>query len=193
MNERQTKIIRTLLLNSNEAHRVQQLADDLHCSEKTVRNDLKIIQEFLDLNSHASINRRPGVGLQLVIEEEEKKQLFNLLNRSEAGTEQDRILEIAYQLLVENKPMTLQAMAGQYYATLSEIRNDLVAINKWVQSFDLAVVSKQRLGSTIMGKKSINGMRLLIYQNLPPKKHTRIRTSCNCSRTMRLTLSDSRS
>ncbi|KHE73029.1 BglG family transcription antiterminator [Halobacillus sp. BBL2006] len=153
MNERQTKMMRTLLLHSNEAVRVQQLADDLQCSEKTVRNDLKIIQEFLELKSKATLQRKPGVGLQLIVDEEEKKRIFNFLYQSEWSTEQDRILEIAYHLLVENNPLTLQGMADQYYATSTEIRSDLLKINKWVKTFGLNVVSKQRLGSSILGKE----------------------------------------
>jgi activator of the mannose operon (transcriptional antiterminator) len=154
VNERQTKMMRTLLLHSNEAVRVQQLADDLQCSEKTVRNDLKTIQKFLELKSNkATLNRKPGVGLQLLVDEEEKKRIFNFLYQSERSTEKDRILEITYHLLVENKPLTLQGMADQYYATATEIRSDLLKINKWVKTFGLSVVSKQRLGSIILGKE----------------------------------------
>ncbi|ARI76446.1 BglG family transcription antiterminator [Halobacillus mangrovi] len=151
MNERQTNLIQKLLFHEAEPLRVQQLADELDCSEKTVRNDLKIIEKFLREYSSANLIRKPGIGVQLSIDEVEKKKIFNILYQSEGNTEQDRLIEIGYRLLVENKPLTLQNLTEHYFATPSEIRNDLLMISKWLHSFDLEVVSKQRLGSVVKG------------------------------------------
>ncbi|MDQ0492378.1 PTS transporter subunit EIIC [Paenibacillus brasilensis] len=51
MNKRQTEIFRKLLTESNRLWLVQDLADQTDCSEKTIRNDLKVIEEYIAKHS----------------------------------------------------------------------------------------------------------------------------------------------
>ncbi|SFF57014.1 activator of the mannose operon, transcriptional antiterminator [Halobacillus alkaliphilus] len=153
MNKRQTKLIQKLLLHTTESIRVQYLADELDCSEKTIRNDLKVIEQFLSVHGNAELSRKPGIGLHISISEEDKRKVFHELYRFDWNNEHDRLLEIGYRLLVEEKPLTLQGLADSYFATPAEIRNDMVTLSKWLYSFGLEIISKQRLGSTIQGKE----------------------------------------
>ena len=47
MNNRQKEIFRNLLMEPNRLWLVQDLADQTECSEKTIRNDLKVIEEHI--------------------------------------------------------------------------------------------------------------------------------------------------
>lgn len=60
MNKRQQEILQFLLSESNEYLLVQELADRIGCSEKTIRNDLKVIEEYVEKHSDALLIRRPG-------------------------------------------------------------------------------------------------------------------------------------
>ncbi|MBP1970484.1 activator of the mannose operon (transcriptional antiterminator) [Virgibacillus natechei] len=153
MNNRQKELLHILLTDSEEALPVQTqtLADKLRCSEKTVRNDLKHIEEFLLAYPSAHLVRKPGIGIYMEIDEEEQLLLFHHLFQMEPKTDEERVIEIAYQLLTNNKPVTLQELATKYYINKATIRKDLENIADWLDRFDLTLVSKQRLGNVVTG------------------------------------------
>lgn len=151
MNDRQKKLVHILLVDPNVALLVQDLSKRLGCSEKTVRNDLNHIEDFLKLYRSASLIRKPGLGVYLEIDSSERSQLFQLLLSNESKSEEERLIEIAYQLLVSDKPISLQRFADQYYIHKTAIKKDLEIIMKWLDRFDLALVSKQRLGNRLTG------------------------------------------
>ncbi|MFC7062191.1 BglG family transcription antiterminator [Halobacillus seohaensis] len=153
MNERQTELLQKLLVHKNGVFRVQTLADDLNCSEKTLRNDLEIIEQFLQKESTAQLVRKPGKGIFLSAEGEEKSRLFHLLYQPEMKSDQDRILELTYRMLVEEKALTMNELAKGYFTTKPTIRNDLDVISRWLESYGLQLISKQRLGSKVIGNE----------------------------------------
>ncbi|MGP4060658.1 BglG family transcription antiterminator [Halobacillus sp. H74] len=153
MNDRQTELLHKLLVHKDEVFRVQSLADELECSEKTLRNDLKLLEQFLQTESAAYLVRKPGIGISLVAPEEEKAKLFNRLYQTEKKTDQDRKLELAYRMLVEEKAFSLNELAADYYTTIPMIKNDLDVIRQWLESYHLQIISKQRLGSKITGEE----------------------------------------
>lgn len=59
MNNRQKEIFRNLLMEPNRLWLVQDLADQTECSEKTIRNDLKVIDEYIVKHSSGNLVKRP--------------------------------------------------------------------------------------------------------------------------------------
>lgn len=157
MNTRQKEVLFLLLSEPNDYLLVQGLADQVNCSEKTIRNDFKIIEEHLANYSSAILVRKPGLGVYLEIEEYEKVDLFNKLycinNRTKYESDEERILQIAYNLLMNVKAVTAQDMASQHFVNRTTIKKDLDRIEKWLHHFDLTVVSKQRVGLIIEGNE----------------------------------------
>ncbi|KZE71259.1 PTS sugar transporter subunit IIA [Paenibacillus jamilae] len=155
MNQRQVEVFRKLLTESNRLWLVQDLADQTDCSEKTIRNDLKVIEEYLVKHSHANLVRRPGRGIYLEISEAEQADLFHRLyagdRTAQHESDEERMLHLAYRLLMDAKPVTIQDLASQYYVNKTVIRRDMEKIDDWLHSFDLALVTKQRVGLTIQG------------------------------------------
>lgn len=153
MNDRQMKLLRILLTVRNESLLVQDLAKKLQCSEKTVRNDFIPVEEFIKRYSDASFIRKPGVGVYLEIDLKERSQLFHLLQTKESKSDDERTMEIAYQLLVSNKPIRLQQFADQYYIHKTAIKNDIKKMERWLKEYDLRLISKQRVGNQISGSE----------------------------------------
>lgn len=155
MNKRQVEIFRKLLTESNRLWLVQDLADQTDCSEKTIRNDLKVIEEYLVKHSNANLVRRPGRGIYLEISEAEQADLFHRLyagdSTAQHESDEERVLHLAYRLLMDAKPVTIQDLASQYYVNKTVIRRDMEKIDDWLHSFDLALITKQRVGLTIQG------------------------------------------
>ncbi len=126
MNTRQREILFLLLSEPNENFLVQGLADQVNCSEKTVRNDFKTIEEYLANYSSAILVRKPGLGVYLEIDEYEKIDLFNkfysINNRTKYESDEERILQIAYNLLMNVKAVTAQEMASQHFVSRTTIK-----------------------------------------------------------------------
>ncbi|MEH6932094.1 BglG family transcription antiterminator [Bacillus sp. JJ783] len=157
MNKRQQEILQVLLSEPNEYLLVQELADRVGCSEKTIRNDFKVIEEYLERYSDAILIRKPGLGVYLEIKDYDKSNLFNRLYavRQDISYESDeeRLLQIAYSLLMSVKTVTVQELAMRYFVNRATIKKDLDKIEKWFEELELELISKQRVGLTVEGEE----------------------------------------
>lgn len=153
MNNRQKELLRILLVHEDGALHIRDLSERLDCAEKTVRNDLDRLEEFLLAHSSAALIRKPGFGISIDIDEEERSKLLQSLFSSEPKTNEERLVEMAYQLLTSNKAITSQYWADRYYVPKAAIKKDIETIATWLQRYELELVSKQRLGNLIQGQE----------------------------------------
>ncbi len=153
MNNRQKELLRILLVHEEGALNIKDLSERLDCSEKTVRNDLDRLEEFLLDYSSASLIRKPGFGIGIEIAEVDRSNLLQDLLTNEPKTNEERLCEIAYQLLTSNKAITLQYLADRYYVPRAAIKKDIEAITDWLLRFELELLTKQRLGNVIQGSE----------------------------------------
>lgn len=155
MNKRQQEILQVLLSESNEYLLVQELADRIGCSEKTIRNDFKMVEEYLEKYSDALLIRKPGLGVCLEIKDYDKASLFNRLYavRQDVSyvSDEERVLQIAYSLLMNVKAVTVQELAEQYFVNRATVKKDLNRIEKWLEELGLELILKQRVGLTVEG------------------------------------------
>ncbi|NPC92959.1 BglG family transcription antiterminator [Bacillus sp. WMMC1349] len=157
MNERQKDILYLLLSEPDDYLLVQDFADKVKCSEKTIRNDLKVIEDYITEHSDAELIRKPGLGVYLNIEEHEKmfflQQLYSEHHQITDETDEKRVLQIAYHLLMNDKPVTAKEIAEKHYLNKAAIKKDLTQIEEWLKQYQLTLVSKQRLGLMITGSE----------------------------------------
>src|SRR5699024_11769739 len=66
---------------------------------------------------------------------------------------EERLLEIAHHLLVSKQPMTLQTFANTYFVDRSVIKRDFEALEKWLHTFNLSLISKRGTGNSITGSE----------------------------------------
>ncbi|WAA08898.1 BglG family transcription antiterminator [Fervidibacillus albus] len=153
MNRRQKELLKIFALSKDQIFRVQQLAAQLDCGEKTVRNDLDKVKHYLQKFPSAKLIRTPGVGISLQLNEEDRLTILQemLAKREDVKTDEEIKVEIAYQLLSTNKPLTLQQLADRYYVPKARIKHDLDAIALWLEKYELEMISKPRLGHVIQG------------------------------------------
>ncbi|WP_324656066.1 BglG family transcription antiterminator [Bacillus cereus] len=153
MNKRQQEILQVLLSESNEYLLVKELADRVECSEKTIRNDFKVIEGYLEKYSDALLIRRPGLGVCLEIKDYDKSSLFNKLYavKQDVGyaSDEERVLQIAYSLLMNVKPVTVKELAEQYFVNRATVKKDLDRIETWLEELGLDLIVKQRIGLTV--------------------------------------------
>ncbi|WP_270406136.1 BglG family transcription antiterminator [Paenibacillus timonensis] len=157
MNNRQKDILHMLLTETRPHLVVRDIALQFGCSERTIRNDLDEIDRYLTETSNARLVRKPGFGVTLDMTELDKSEIASRLLRpakhKEQETEEERLVAVAYQLLMETKPITIQELADKHYTSKTVIKKDLDTLREWLEKRDLAVVSKQKVGVLVDGKE----------------------------------------
>lgn len=158
MKERQKNILQQLMNHIPEYHTIAALAEKQHCSSRTIRNDLKTIEEMLaEQNIDLSIEKQPGLGIRLHGSAKEVEKLMRYLYDSFPTSEEEntfmRQQKIFYDLLMENQPITLQELSNRYYVNRSIIKEDLIQLKKTAEECHLDLETKQNFGTIIIGKE----------------------------------------
>ncbi|MEQ6388081.1 PRD domain-containing protein [Bacillaceae bacterium S4-13-58] len=154
MNERQKKILQLFLLSPKQNFLVQDIADYIQVSEKTIRNDFKEIDEWLKDNSTASLVRKRSKGVYTELTEEERKRLMNELNIVDLMEEsfgEEKLLEILMLILNKNKTFTIQELAERCFVSKTVIKKDLRTIEQFLIPFRLKITIKKKIGILVEG------------------------------------------
>lgn len=151
LNTRQKDLLRTLVIKNGQIVNLVDLAEQLDCAEKTVRNDLKRIEEWLADYPSANLKRQPGIGITLELTESDRSAIFQKLVSYEQKSEEDRFFEIAYLLLVSSKAITLEELSKRYYVSKTIVKKELETIAKWLEGYNLELISKPRVGNIVHG------------------------------------------
>ncbi|CAM4119161.1 BglG family transcription antiterminator [Lederbergia lenta] len=154
MNVRQFELIKILLTSTERYALVDQLAEKVGCSEKTVRNDLKDITDFFVAYSNIRLHRKPGRGIFLQGTEVDRQQVLDLLQAKWEKSSEERIFDIAYELLTAQHPLTLQQFADKHFTNKTTVKKDLDIIADWLLAFEINLYSKQKVGVFLDGAET---------------------------------------
>jgi activator of the mannose operon, transcriptional antiterminator len=157
MNARQTSILKLLLENHSNYLSSQQIADQLNCSEKTVRNDSKVLDEWLSQHSQATLSRKTNGGFHLEISETERNKLLSSLFNVQPSTnqfeEKERLVRILQLLLIEKNPLTIQKLSELFYVNKAVIKKDIEKIETFLARNNLSLTTKRKLGIEVEGNE----------------------------------------
>lgn len=132
MNVRQGALLQELL-EASEFQTCDQFANRLGCSEKTVRNDVKVIGAFLEYEGFSSrIVSRRGAGIRLVMTQGEANRLVRMLEESEFSM-QPRFERLCQELVVfacAPGTHTAESLARRLYTNKQQVQADM----RWWQS-----------------------------------------------------------
>ena len=153
---RQKEII-IYLINQNDYSPVKYIADIIKVSEKTVYRELKIIEEYLK-EKYIKMEKRPGIGIKLLITKEQKMKLnFELHLNKEKVVEhmsiESRRLKIFSELLSNSpKRYSIQSLSDKYYISRASIVNDLKDIESRIKPYNLQLEKSQH-GTKLIGSE----------------------------------------
>ncbi|WP_248251447.1 BglG family transcription antiterminator [Fictibacillus marinisediminis] len=156
MIERQNRLL-SFLLKSGGSVSVDDIAAELDCSEKTIRNDCKVIDQWLKQASDVRLIRRRGVGVYLEGTASAISNLMDISKKEQAAdtvmADSIRRMSIVRQLLLKNKDSTLQELAEKYYVSKTVVRHDIKQMGDWLKSFNLEMQLKQKVGLRVDGNE----------------------------------------
>lgn len=115
---RQKKLLK-IFRYSSDYLTVKYLAENLNVSERTIHNDLKVLEEKGNI-----FEKKPGIGIRLLSTSEEDEENI------EQYSPEYRRNRIIKELLFEGKKMTYQSMAEKFIVSVSSIIADLEYLKK---------------------------------------------------------------
>lgn len=155
-NERCVQILETLL-STMKPVTTKTLSLQLKVSNKTVRNDLLKIEEFLSEHNYGKLEKKPRIGIWIDATEEGKFFLKDLLNKQKAYnnpfTSEERHLHIIKSLLQANDAIKMQVLANELYVSRVTVHKDLKDVEEWLNKYNLKLKRRQNYGIEIIGNE----------------------------------------
>ncbi|WP_228409502.1 BglG family transcription antiterminator [Radiobacillus deserti] len=150
---RERKILEFLLENDREVT-IQEVAEHLDVSTRTIHRDLKDVGDLL-VDFNLTLNKKSGVGISLEGEKEQKEQLEVALfqvNHTDY-TPEERQAIVMSALLESHEPIKLFTLASELQVTIATVSNDLDKIADRLDDFDLSLIRRRGYGVRVDGKE----------------------------------------
>ena len=151
MTAREQKLMK-YLLHQNRYVKVNEIADYIEVSTRTIHRELKAVKSVLDKYS-LQLDKQPGKGLKLVGAYGDKQRLLEDLSRDShvEYSADERKLLILCAMLEAGEPIKLYTIANDLQVTTATISNDLDELEKWIAPFGLSLIRKRGYGIELRG------------------------------------------
>lgn len=154
MNNRVMKIV-DVLLKEDSYITIDKISETLNVSNKTIRNDLQIVEEYLNENNLQLI-KKTGVGI--CIEGSIKDKLLVMQTVKEKNktladfSPQARQIYIGMQLCIFDN-CRIYELSKQLYVSRATIHKDIIALTTNLDTFKISIIRKNNNGITMVGKE----------------------------------------
>lgn len=174
LTDRQIKCMQ-LLLEEHQYRPAGYFSQKLHVSEKTLLQDLKILQKYLN-QFGIILERKTGRGIFLNKEARHHRELLNDLERQQNMGKPVSVTlrrwEILRRLLMNPEERTsIQKLSEEFYVSRASVVNDFRYIENWIQPYELHLV-KGTDGHHIAGGEDAirRAIAALMNEYQPPEK-----------------------
>ena len=154
-NKRILELIRIPLQQSGYIT-IQNVSTLLQVSNKTIRNDLNIVAEFL--NEHAlSLCRKTGVGIYINGSEEAKLTLLNSISTRTSQvvsySPKARKNYIGLRLITCAENCRIYELASELFVSRATIHKDISALSTQFATYNIHIIRKNNHGINLFGKE----------------------------------------
>ena len=170
LSDRCISIFRTIY--ENELTPIDFLTETFHVSDRTVRNDIVVINDYLaKFQSEILLQRNKGYFIE---NKEVLRPIYDSLIRNSqtnvsTETLENRIFLTTVFLLNANTYVSMDDLCAYIYVSSSTMVTYLNTIKKQMQPFYIKIVSKSNLGYKIVGTEQ--DIRSYIFEVLVSKNH----------------------
>lgn len=142
-----------ILINSKDFITMDNIAEQLNVSNKSVRNDLKKIEEVLK-DSKLLLEKKPRCGVRLLGSEKDRiNYLSNLkgMRNIEPYSPEARKKYILKRLFMDDHSVTMRELAEELFVSRVTIFKDLDGVEQWLSEQNLQLKKKPNYGIEIVG------------------------------------------
>lgn len=154
MNQRSTKIVQLLSKEKDEIT-VSGFAEYFQVSQKTIRNDMKEINEILEKNKRGIIDIKSGGIVSIPADFKDSLSLLLEGNFYNYKLSKEERKKVASAIIVNSADyITLASIADRLNVSRATVINDLKEIKKFIRQGNLEVISHANKGLRIDGLES---------------------------------------
>ncbi len=169
INKRVLKIVE-VLLNQKSYITIDKISEQLSVSNKTIRNDLLLVDEWLKDNQLKLI-KKTGIGVCIEGSHDQKLRILETVRRKNTSVIEHspaaRKTFIGMQLMIFDN-CRIYELSEQLYVSRATIHKDLLSLSKTMELFDITLHRKNNNGISIEGKeKNIRNflLKLMLEDN----------------------------
>lgn len=166
MNKRQEELL-TILIAEDDYISVEDITSRLRCSERTIRNYIKDINNWLSTFSNIFINRKSNLGIKLIDEKKEKNILNQKLRIEIKRVNSDiyKQVEILNLLLISNKAkVNISDICNILYINKNISREEINKLANSFKEYDLDLIIKKNSGIVINGDEK--NIRIMLVDHI---------------------------
>ncbi len=153
---KETQIFQFLMEHKDRFVTSKELAEYLSCSDRTVRNYLKLIDQTLDVQGVQLLSKQ-GQGYRIVFESQEAYRQFCLTygigETFSSPQGEDRLAFILNKLLFEQLALRFDDLADELYVSRSTLSHDFKKIRHLLADYQLTIESRANKGVYVAGKE----------------------------------------
>lgn len=159
LNIKEKDILQFLIKNKERFVTSKELAEYLSCSDRTVRNALKLIEKTMIVQGVQLISKQ-GQGYQIFFENQgayqEFRQTYELeedYTKTAVSKGDDRLVFILNKLLFEQVPVLFDDLADELYVSRSTLSHDFKKIRVMLSEYNLSIESRANKGVYVSGEE----------------------------------------
>lgn len=159
LNIKEKDILQFLIKNKESFVTSKELAEYLSCSDRTVRNALKLIEKTMKIQGVQLISKQ-GQGYQMFFENQgayqEFRQTYELeedYTKTAVSKGDDRLVFILNKLLFEQVPVLFDDLADELYVSRSTLSHDFKKIRVMLSEYNLSIESRANKGVYVSGEE----------------------------------------
>jgi activator of the mannose operon, transcriptional antiterminator len=166
LSKRQYHLIKTMLSNQ-EYKTVKYYSDIMNVSQRTLHNDLKVIEKFIN-NFDLMLKKKPSIGIKVSGEMNEKLDVLKYLKIQFENQEiqelspLDRKIQITKMLLVDEKVLTYEGLSELLFVSKSSISADMEKIQSELNGHTVKIKGDQK-GTYMTGTESQIQYSLMLF------------------------------
>lgn len=159
LNIKEKDILQFLIKNKERFVTSKELAEYLSCSDRTVRNTLKLIEKTMTIQGVQLISKQ-GQGYQILFDNQgayqEFRQTYGLeedYTKTAVSKGDDRLVFILNKLLFEQVPVLFDDLADELYVSRSTLSHDFKKIRVMLSEYNLSIESRANKGVYVSGEE----------------------------------------
>ena len=159
LNIKEKDILQFLIKNKKRFVTSKELAEYLSCSDRTIRNALKLIEKTMIIQGVQLISKQ-GQGYQIFFESQgayqEFRQTYELeedYTKTAVSKGDDRLVFILNKLLFEQVPVLFDDLADELYVSRSTLSHDFKKIRVMLSEYNLSIESRANKGVYVSGEE----------------------------------------
>ncbi|MHC5228775.1 BglG family transcription antiterminator [Enterococcus sp. LJL99] len=151
-------------IHSNYPLTLSELGAEFNISDRTLRNEIKTINEWLLANELSELQTIRNRGMTLAVNEVEKKQLLQLLiERSDPDylSREERIFDLILSFALAEEKIWLYQKEASYQISKSTMDEDMRRVRIILAEYGIEVLSIPKQGIVLKGTERV--IRTMIY------------------------------